>query len=146
MNENTINTMEEVKEVKEEAKEVKMTLRDFYEAIIAGAEITDEMKEIATKKIEQLDKKKEYNRTHKRSSKKSEANEVFKEAIVNFLSETQAPVKAKDIAAATGMSSQKVSALARQLVEDRRLVAGEEKIKGNRLVKTYAIAGAEVAE
>lgn len=146
MNENTINTMEEVKEVKEEAKEVKMTLRDFYEAIIAGAEITDEMKEIAAKKIEQLDKKKEYNRTHKRSSKKSETNEVFKEAIVNFLAEAQAPVKAKDIAAATGMSSQKVSALARQLVEDGRLVAGEEKIKGNRLVKTYAIAGAEVAE
>ena len=123
-----------------------MTLRDFYEAIIAGVEITDEMKEIAAKKIEQLDKKKEYNRTHKRSSKKSESNEVFKEAIINFLSEAQAPVKAKDIAAATSMSSQKVSALARQLVEDGRLVAGEEKIKGGRVVKTYAIAGAEVAE
>lgn len=143
MNENTINTMEEVKEVKEEAKEVKMTLRDFYEAIVAGAEITDEMKEIAAKKIEQLDKKKEYNRTHKRPSKKSKTNEVFKDAIINFLNEVQAPKKAKDIAEATDMTQQKVSALARQLVEDGRLVAGEEKVKGGRVVKTYAVKVAE---
>ena len=45
--------------------------------------------------------------------------------------------KAKEIAEALDLTQQKVSALARQMVEDGVLAADEERIKGGRLVKVY---------
>ena len=45
--------------------------------------------------------------------------------------------KAKEIGEALGLSQQKVSALARQMVEDGALGAKEERVKGGRLVKVY---------
>lgn len=124
-------------EVKEEAK--PMTLREFYEAIIAKEEITDEMVAIAVKKLEQMDRKNEYARNHKKSgnSKKAKENAEVKDKIAEVMADGQER-KAKDIAEVLGLSQQKVSALARQMVEDGMLVAKEEKVKGGRLVKVYA--------
>lgn len=123
-------------EVKEEAK--PMTLREFYEAIIAQEEITDEMVAIAVKKIEQMDRKNEYARNHKKSgnSKKAKENAEVKDKIAEVMADGQER-KAKDIAEVLGLSQQKVSALARQMVEDGMLVAKEERVKGGRLVKVY---------
>ena len=45
--------------------------------------------------------------------------------------------KAKEIGEALGLTQQKVSALARQMVEDGVLEAKEERVKGGRLVKVY---------
>lgn len=146
--------MEEVMEtVKgEKAMEVKpMTLREFYEAIVAGEVVTEEMKGIAAKKIEQLDKKNEYARNHKKSgnSKKVKENAEFKAQIMQAVSELVrgevTAVKANEIAEATGLSTQKVSALARQLVEEGKLTVDEEKVKGGRLVKIYTSVDVELA-
>lgn len=130
---------QETVEVKEEAKKEKMTLREFYEAIVAKEEITDEMVDIAIKKIEQIDKKNEYARNHKKTgnSKKAKENAEAKAKIEELMADGQER-KAKDIAEVLGLSQQKVSALARQMVEDGVLVAKDEKVKGGRLVKVYA--------
>ena len=135
--EQVVNQEVEVKE--ETKKEKQMTLREFYEAIVAKEEITDEMVAIAVKKIEQLDKKNEYARNHKKSgnSKKAKENAEMKDKIAEVMADGQER-KAKDIAEALDLSQQKVSALARQMVEDGVLVAKEERVKGGRLVKVYA--------
>lgn len=135
--EQVVNQEAEVKE--ETKKEKQMTLREFYEAIVAKEEITDEMVAIAVKKIEQLDKKNEYARNHKKSgnSKKAKENAEAKDKIAEVMADGQER-KAKDIAEALGLSQQKVSALARQMVEDGMLVAKEARVKGGRLVKVYA--------
>lgn len=124
-------------EVKEEAK--PMTLREFYEAIIAKEEITDEMVAIAVKKLEQMDRKNEYARNHKKSgnSKKAKENAEVKARILEAM-EVGKEYKAKDIAEALDLTQQKVSALARQMVEDGMLTSKEEKVKAGRLVKVYA--------
>lgn len=133
------NAGQEAVEVKEEAKKEKMTLREFYEAIIAKEEITDEMVAIAIKKLEQMDRKNEYARNHKKSgnSKKAKENAEVKAKIKELMADGQER-KAKDIAEALDLTQQKVSALARQMVEDGVLTSKEEKVKGGRLVKVYA--------
>ena len=132
--------VEEAAEVAEvEVKEDKpMTLREFYEAIAAQESITDEMVAIALKKLEQLDKKNEYARNHKKSgnSKKAKENAEVKARIAELMADGTAR-KAKEIAEALDLTQQKVSALARQMVEEGSLVAEEEKVKGGRLVKVY---------
>lgn len=115
-----------------------MTLREFYEAIVAREEITEEMVAIAAKKIEQLDKKNEYARNHKKSgnSKKAKENAEVKAKIAELMADGTAR-KAKEIAEALDLTQQKVSALARQMVEEGVLAADEERVKGGRLVKVY---------
>ena len=135
--EEVVENVEQEAEVKEEAK--PMTLREFYEAIIAKEEITDEMVAIAVKKLEQMDRKNEYARNHKKSgnSKKAKENAEVKAKIAELMADGQER-KAKEIAEALDLSQQKVSALARQMVEDGMLTSKEEKVKAGRLVKVYA--------
>ena len=125
--------------VEEEVDKKAMTLREFYEAIIAKEEITDEMVAIAARRIELLDKKNEYARNHKKSgnSKKAKENAEVKAKIAELMADGQQR-KAKEIAEALDLTQQKVSALARQMVEEGILVADEERVKGGRLVKVYA--------
>lgn len=133
---------QEAVEVKEEVKKEKqMTLREFYEAVASKEEITDEMVAIALKKIEQLDKKNEYARNHKKSgnSKKAKENAEAQAQILEVM-EAGKEYKAKDLAEATGMSQQKVSAMAKKLVEVGKLTVDEVKVKGARLVKVYKVA------
>lgn len=131
--------MEEVEAVEEAVEKKAMTLREFYEAIIAKGEITDEMVAIAVRRIELLDKKNEYARNHKKSgnSKKAKENAEVKAKIAELMADGQQR-KAKEIAEALDLTQQKVSALARQMVEDGVLVADEQRVKGGRLVKVYA--------
>lgn len=130
--------MEEVEAVEEAVEKKAMTLREFYEAIIAKGEITDEMVAIAARRIELLDKKNEYARNHKKSgnSKKAKENAEVKAKIAELMADGQQR-KAKEIAEALNLTQQKVSALARQMVEEGILVADEERVKGGRLVKVY---------
>lgn len=134
-----VATAEAVESVEAEVKEDKpMTLREFYEAIAAQEVVTDEMVAIALKKLEQLDKKNEYARNHKKSgnSKKAKENAEVKARIAELMADGTAR-KAKEIAEALDLTQQKVSALARQMVEEGTLMAEEEKVKGGRLVKVY---------
>lgn len=133
-----VEAVETDEEVEEEVEKKAMTLREFYEAIIAKEEITDEMVAIAIRRIELLDKKNEYARNHKKSgnSKKAKENAEVKTKIAELMADGQER-KAKEIGEALGLTQQKVSALARQMVEDGVLEAKEERVKGGRLVKVY---------
>ena len=113
-----------------------MTKRDFYNAII-NSNVSDELKEFSQAEIEKLD-----NRNKKRSSKPSKAaiaNAPIKTAILDYV-KSHANAIASDIATACEISTQKASALCRQLVKVGTLAVEEVKVKGKGKVKAYSLA------
>ena len=119
-----------------------MTNREFFISISKNESLSDELREFAIAAIEKLDK-----RNSQRSSKPSKtaiANVPVKAAIVEYLSDKIGV--AADIAAACGITTQKASALCRQLVEAGVLTSTEVKVKGKGKVKAYAIAPAADAD
>lgn len=113
-----------------------MTNREFYTAIINGS-MTDEVKTHATEALAKLDE-----RNQKRSSKPSKAqleNEPIKTTIIDYLTAHGGAVAA-DIAAEVDITTQKASALCRQLVESGRLTVEEVKIPKKGKCKKYSIA------
>ena len=121
-----------------------MTQREFYQAIVEGATITAELATFATDAIAKLDK-----RNEKRAatpSKTAIENAPIKEKIVEFLADKTTPVIATTIATEVGITTQKASALARQLVEEGKLVATEVKVAKKGKVKGYLPAKPEGAE
>lgn len=115
-------------------KEVNMTNREFYQAVINEV-ANDELKTFAQDAIAKLDKRNE-NRSNK-PSKTQIANEPIKKAITELL--TDKPMSATEIAEKVEISTQKASALCRQLVNDG--VAKVTDVKSNkRVVKGYAKA------
>lgn len=109
-----------------------MTTREFFEAII-NANINEELTTYAAEGIAKLDK-----RNEKRSSKPSKtaiANAPIKDGIANLLVEK--PMTASEVGVAMEITTQKASALLRQLVEDGVLVATEVKVPKKGKVKQY---------
>lgn len=112
-----------------------MTNREFYTAIINGS-MTDEVKTHATEALAKLDE-----RNQKRSSKPSKTqleNEPVKTAIIDYLTAHGGAVAA-DIAAGVDITTQKASALCRQLVESGVLTVDEVKIPKKGKCKKYSI-------
>lgn len=110
-----------------------MTNREFFNAVIAN-QITEEVVAHATESLEKLDA-----RNAKRSSqpsKRSKENEPIKAEIINHIGDG---ATAKTVGEVMGITTQKASALMRQMVEDGRLTATEEKVD-KRKVKVYRIA------
>ena len=119
-----------------------MTNREFYNAIINGS-MTDEVKAHATEALSKLDE-----RNQKRSSKPTKAqleNEPVKTAIVDYLTIHGGAVAA-DIAAEVDITTQKASALCRQLVESGALMVEEVKVPKKGKCKKYSLANAVEAE
>ena len=115
-----------------------MTNREFYTAIMNGT-VTDEVKSHAAEAITKLDE-----RNQKRSSKPSKTqleNEPVKTAIVDYLTVHGGAVAA-DIAAEVDITTQKASALCRQLVESGSLTVEEVKIPKKGKCKKYSVAPA----
>ena len=113
-----------------------MTNREFYTAIMNGT-MTDEVKSHAAEAITKLDE-----RNQKRSSKPSKTqleNEPVKTTIIDYLTAHGGAVAA-DIAAEVDITTQKASALCRQLVESGRLTVEEVKIPKKGKCKKYSIA------
>lgn len=113
-----------------------MTNREFFNAIVS-ANVSDELTAFAQEAIAKLDK-----RNEARSSKPSKvalANAPIKEAIVAFLTE-HANAVASDIATGCEITTQKASALCRQLVEDGVLTSEEVKVPKHGKVKAYRLA------
>ena len=109
-----------------------MTKREFYVAI-ANGEMNDEVKAAAAEYIVKMD---EANEKRKNTvSKKQEENEVIKVSIMEHL-DTEAKT-ATTIGELMGISTQKASALLRQLVNDGRASATEVKITGKGKQKGY---------
>ena len=112
-----------------------MTNREFYTAIMNGT-MTDEVKSHAAEAITKLDE-----RNQKRSSKPSKTqleNEPVKTAIVDYLTVHGGAVAA-DIAAEVDITTQKASALCRQLVESGALMVEEVKVPKKGKCKKYSV-------
>ena len=118
----------------------RMTKREFLKAVIEKVEDA-ELKLFAEQEIAKMDE-----RNAKRShtpSKTAIANEPIKAKIVEWLEAiagVDAPKTASEIAAEVEISTQKASALCRQLVADGKISVGEVKVKGKGKQKCYFIA------
>ena len=109
-----------------------MTKREFYVAI-ANGEMNDEVKATATEYIVKMD---EANEKRKHTmTKKQEENEAVKAQILDHL-DTE-PKTATTIGELVGISTQKASALLRQLVNDGKATVTEVKITGKGKQKGY---------
>jgi hypothetical protein len=115
----------------------KITQREFYTGIVEGATITAEQEAFAKGEIAKLDKRNEKRKTT--PSKTAIENEPIKKAIVEFL-EGKGPTPANAIGEGVGITTQKASALARQLVEAGELTVADVKIPKKGTVKAYALA------
>lgn len=114
-----------------------MTNREFFNAIASSENLSAELVEFATNAIAKIDA-----RNAKRASTPSKtaiANEPIKSAIVAYLGTHNGAV-ASEIATECEISTQKASALCRQLVEDGTLVSGEIKVPKKGKVKAYSLA------
>lgn len=112
-----------------------MTNREFYNAVI-NANVSEEITSHAQDALVALD-----NRNEKRRNtltKEQKANEEIKAEILKGISLNFHT--AKEIAEGLELSTQKVSALCRQLVESGALISKEVKVKGKSAVKAYFLA------
>ena len=108
-----------------------MTRREMFEAIVNG-NITDEVVTRAQNEIVKMDERNAKRKN--RPSKNALANEPIKAHILEVL--TDAPMVASEVAEKVGISTQKASALLRQI---DGLVVTEVKVKGKGKVKGYAL-------
>ena len=113
-----------------------MTNREFYSAIISN-QITEEVILHAQTEIANLDRKNEKRRNT--LSKEQIANEELKQSIVSAIADRK-EVTASVLATELNLSTQKVSALCRQLVESGVLSTSNIKVKGKGSVKGYSLA------
>ncbi len=113
-----------------------MTKREFLNAVIE-ANVNEELSAFAVAEIEKLDKRNQAKTS--KPSKTAIANEPIKEAIVATLTE-KGGLTASEIGVALEITTQKASALCRQLVENGKLTATEVKVPKKGKVKAYAIA------
>lgn len=116
-----------------------MTSREFFNAVIEG-NITDEIKDFAKSQIEKLDSKNAKRKST--DSKTQKENKAIKTSLLATMEKdkvyTASEVAGMEIEGIT--STQKASALLRQLVEEGKLVSEEVKIKGKGKVKGYRLA------
>ena len=114
-----------------------MTNREFYNAVANGT-MSDEIKDFAKDAIVKMDE-----RNAKRNSKPSKTsveNEPIKKNIMEFISNQNDFCIASAIAEALEISTQKASALCRQLVEAGKLLEKEIKVPKQGKRKAYRIA------
>lgn len=116
-----------------------MTNREFYTAIVNG-EMNDEIVAKATEEIAKLDE-----RNAKRASKpskKSLENEPIKAKIAEYLGRTDEHdfATASEISTELEISTQKASALCRQMVADGVLRVEDVKVKKKGTQKAYSLA------
>lgn len=115
-----------------------MTNREFYNAIVT-ANLSDEMTEKAQALLAQIDA-----RNEKRASTPSKtaiANAPLKNAIVALFTDEVKTLTAPEVGAHLEVSTQKASALLRQMVEGGVLTAEEVKVPKKGKVKAYSLVG-----
>ena len=121
-----------------------MTQREFFAGIVEGATITAEQATFAVEAIKKLD-----DRNKKRADKPSKTaieNAPIKAKIAEFLKEKATYLPASLIAQGVEITTQKASALCRQLVETGTLVVEDIKVAKKGKVKGYALAPAPEGE
>ena len=113
------------------------TNRDFLTLVSNGA-INEEVKAFAKEQIAKLDEKNEKRKVSKSALAHKSENDGFKNAILAALADGKVWVAAT-LAAKLGVSTQKVSALAKQLADNGEIVVSDVKIQGKGKVKGYAL-------
>lgn len=114
-----------------------MTNREFFKAIIEAG-ISEEICAHAENELEKLDR-----RNAARAAKPSKAqkeNETLKEMIMSLLSEKMELFTASQVAERLEISTQKASALLRQLAESGQLVVSDVKIPKKGKQKGYTVS------
>ena len=111
-----------------------MTYREMLEKVIAN-DINDEVIEKATERLEKLDAENEKRKN--RVSKKAAENEPIKAAILGVLGAE--PKTASVIGGEVEISTQKASALLRQLVEAGSVAKTDIKVTGKGTQKGYTL-------
>lgn len=109
-----------------------MTRREMFEAIVNG-NVTDEVVAMAQNELVKMDERNA--RRKNKPTKNALANEPIKAQILEVLTDT--PMVASAVAEAVGITTQKASALLRQI---DGLTVTEVKVKGRGKVKGYALA------
>ena len=109
-----------------------MTAREFFTKVMTDVD-NEELKAYATEAIEKLDARNA--KRAERGSKKAEENKPIKEAILKVL--TSEPKTASEIGVEVGISTQKASALLRQI---EGLAVTDVKVPKKGKCKGYALA------
>lgn len=117
------------------------TNRDFL-TLVSNGTINDEVKAFAKEQIAKLDEKNEKRKVSKSALAHKSENEDFKNAILATLADGKVWIAAT-LADKLGISTQKISALAKQLVDSKQIVASEVKIPNKGKVKGYALPTSE---
>lgn len=113
-----------------------MTQRNFFESIMSGGTITDEMIEHATAEFEKLDERAEKRKNYRTPAQKE--NDDIKVKILECFVEG-VPMTGKEVAEKVEISTQKANALLRQLVNENELVVAQVA-NGKRLINSYSLA------
>lgn len=116
-----------------------MTQREFLTAIASNETLNAELVDFAKALLVKADEK---NAKRRETPNKTQlANEPIKVQILELVADK--PMVASDIAKALEITTQKASALARQLVECGQLSVTDVKVKGKGSVKCYSLAKSE---
>ena len=125
------------KEVDTMEKTAKMTYVNALDVVLAGAEMTDEVKEKLEALKVSLVKRNTKTGTRK-PTKVQRENAELKVKLAEFVAGTDG-VRAKDVAEAFDLTTQKAAALLNQLVADAQLV----KAEGEKCVVLFKVPDAE---
>ena len=122
-----------------------MTNREFFTAVAALENAPAELVEHAEAALVKMD---ETNAKRKEKAKESDASTKYAEEnaelIANVLAFLGTETKvAADIAAAMGVSTQKINGVMKHLVKAEKVVAGETKLPKKGTVKTYTAVVAD---
>lgn len=115
----------------------KYTVRDFLNSVLAYEAVSDIDKSMAKAMLAKLDERNEKRKNTPTKAQKE--NEPVKDSIRAYIAD-HSPAVASEIASACGVSTQKASALCRQLVDTAVLTVTDVKVKGKGTVKAYSLA------
>ena len=117
-----------------------MTNREFYTAIIANANVADDLKTYAQGEIDKLDARNDKRKNTQTKAQKE--NEGIMTAIVDTITANGSMV-ASEIGTALNISTQKASALCKLLVDGGKLTVADVKVKNKGTVKQYSAVKVE---
>lgn len=113
-----------------------MTQKEFFESIMSGGTITDEMIEHATVELGKLVERAEKRKNYRTPAQKE--NDEIKESILACFVEG-VPMTGKEVAEKVEITTQKANALLKQLVNENRLDVAQVA-NGKRLINSYSLA------
>ena len=120
----------------------KYTVREFLNNILNG-KITEADTAMALVMLKKLNERKEKRKNTPTKTQKE--NAPIKEKILAYVVEHPNAVAAS-VGAAMSITTQKASALLRQLAADGSLTVADTKVKGKGVVKSYTASAATVAD